>query len=501
MNSRLTVALCIVLHAVLVLIYVAILATHHAGVYDRPLQLSSGTARTVTTIVSQLFTIVYCAILMLLTQRITLQEFTKRPQTLTAIHDKTSAWLGLGSSLQTLGRQAKLAADFLGVSMITLYLLLIFIVHTTLPGIYGVTTQNVTIFHAYPTMLARQLNASNVFGGYAVSSFDPYAILEVYSMLNVTTAGVADSMIYDIIPVVENAANDGVLVNATTFSVDCALIPDVVQTKFWPPTTDFGEGSPATFTFGFGSGNYSVDIATMGQNQFQVQNAIPNGTGIAPLDPALIVASTCPMVDSAGDNGTAVSINPMWQPIGQQNVTDGIYLFGCNFNAENSTVYVNPQSQSVIQPPSPPMPTRWHEWAAPNASSDPLVQLVSLIISSAPPAPYNPGPVFVTNNTYTAESTTQPSLIDQFLYMDISTGRNASVGASGPVTITELNWSLARAYAALLWYYNSLSATSLNIAFGDATMQGRNQGQVAIPSPVLQERLSVNTTSVSTLPP
>ena len=55
MGNKLTIFLCVFLHAILVLIYAAILVTYQIGVYDRPLSLSQGTVRTVITVVSQSF--------------------------------------------------------------------------------------------------------------------------------------------------------------------------------------------------------------------------------------------------------------------------------------------------------------------------------------------------------------------------------------------------------------------------------------------------------------
>ena len=49
-----------------------------------------------------------------------------------------------------------------------------------------------------------------------------HAILSVYDAMDISTVGLRESTLYDIIPVIENAANAGVTVNSTTISVDCS---------------------------------------------------------------------------------------------------------------------------------------------------------------------------------------------------------------------------------------------------------------------------------------
>ncbi|KAJ3557275.1 hypothetical protein NM688_g1556 [Phlebia brevispora] len=495
----LTIALCIALHAILVFIYAAILATYKAGVYDRPLSLSHDTVHTAITVVTQPFTIVYCAVLVLLTQGITMHEFIERPQTLTAIHDKSSSWLGLGASLQTLARQRKLATDVLGVSMITLYLLLIFVVHTTLPSIFGVTTLSVTSSATYPTTLARLPSGSN----WDLES-DDYSILQVYDWLDVSTLGVLDNMLYDIIPVVENVTDVEIKVNATTFSVDCAPISDIIQTNFSNPDGNLSHSPDGSFisssdgnveySFTFGGGKYGVRLSPM--EQFQLQSVYPAEDPWGSLSNMLVVASTYPLIDSAGDQAAAVSINPMWvvpyEEYPLQNLVN-VSILGCNFAARNSTVNVNSRSRSVNGSSAPSPSVRWHERADPGTSSDPILSnTLSNFLSDAPTS-ISTGPAEVTmyNSSYNVNyETDPPSIIEWFLTMDIEASKNASVGSdTGPTTVGELNWSLGRAYTAVLWYFTD---NSMKIKYAGVNETMPSYGQATIPSSALQERLTIN---------
>ncbi|KAJ3551018.1 hypothetical protein NM688_g4948 [Phlebia brevispora] len=470
--------------------------TYVAGVYDRPLSLSQDIGRAIITIVSQAFTIVYCAILALLTQRITLHEFIKRPQTLTAIHDKSSAWLGLGSSLQTLARQRKLVTDFLGISMITLYLLLIFVVHTTLPGIFSFTAQNITTFVDYPSTLARQAPPIVQENAFAANNED-YAILQVYDTLTLSTIGLWGSTLYDIIPVVEGATGAWVEVNATTFSVDCATLPDVVQTRFDPRTDD-----EPTYYFEFNGGKYNVSLSPFEDQQFKLLNVDDIDTSnFAPVTPisTLIVASTYPVIDAAGNDATIASMNPMWSDWDEprQHPAINVSLIACNFNTQNSTISVNSVSRAVDKASAPPTPAHWHEWVDPGPSSDPMLlyALQRFVADEPNPIQLSDNNITLFNATFNMSLPAQDTLlIEWFLTTDITAYRNET-GASqdiDSVTLGELNWSLARAYAAVLWSYNSIAAPD-DVEFDSATIP---HGQVSIPSSILQERLAVNKISL-----
>ncbi|KAJ3552578.1 hypothetical protein NM688_g4081 [Phlebia brevispora] len=500
MNSRLTIALCVSLHAILVLIYAAILATYSAGVYNRPVSVSPDIIRTVITVVSQSFTIAYCALLALLTQRITQHEFVKRPQTLTAIHDKSFAWLGLGSSLQTLSRQRKLATDILGISMITLYLILIFVVHTTLPGIYGVTTENITVLIKYPTTLARQWSAAPR----SLFDSDSYSILQVRNTLNLTTPGVFNNVLYDIIPAVQNATGAGVEVNATTFSVDCAPLSDVDQTGFNPNAT--ASEIPASYNYEFAGGKYSGTLLPMGTNQLQL-NVVQNTERPDEPPSMLVVTSTFPVVDSAGEQAPAISMNPRWQyPFGNssnpsENLNITVSFLGCNFGPLNSTLNVDARSRTIDGQPAPAVVTNWHEWADPGVSPDPMVMVaLQHFVSFAPdPLASTVSEVMMINSTFNEIVESRFSILEWFLSTDIPSIKNNFPNASPdlppqPMNIGDLNWSLGRAYTTVLWYYNNMMAPT-NADFNNTSVL---HGQASIATSVLQERMTVNEISLIT---
>lgn len=87
----------------------------------------------------------YNAILVLMTQRLALRNDLNTRPTLTAVHDKTTAWLGLGSAIDSLWQQTKLRAATWGVFCITLYLVCVFTLHVSIQGLFHVVPYNATI--------------------------------------------------------------------------------------------------------------------------------------------------------------------------------------------------------------------------------------------------------------------------------------------------------------------------------------------------------------------
>ena len=97
----------------------------------------------------------YLAILVLLTQRLALSRDLRTRQTLTAIHDKNSAWLGIGSAGIGLWEQAKLLSAISGISGIALYLFGIYVLHVTIPALVHVSAYNTTVPTIHVTNISR----------------------------------------------------------------------------------------------------------------------------------------------------------------------------------------------------------------------------------------------------------------------------------------------------------------------------------------------------------
>ena len=169
---------CLSLHVLLVILHVILVAIYYSTLLKNPPAVSSF-GHTAIVVASQVFSTVrlfsyptkfaeqtvptsnpysklYCAILVLVTQHLALRRNLHIRQTLSAIHDKSAAWLGLGASFLALARQRTLNTDVLGVLQIVLYLLLVFVVHITIPSTLLVAPGHSNIEGTYSTQLAHQ---------------------------------------------------------------------------------------------------------------------------------------------------------------------------------------------------------------------------------------------------------------------------------------------------------------------------------------------------------
>jgi hypothetical protein len=79
----------------------------------------------------------YTVLLVVATQRLALYGILLRRQTLTATHDESTAWVGLGSALLVLWKQTHIAASVVGTSLITIYLVGISVLHISTPSLFN----------------------------------------------------------------------------------------------------------------------------------------------------------------------------------------------------------------------------------------------------------------------------------------------------------------------------------------------------------------------------
>jgi hypothetical protein len=92
--------------------------------------------------------------MVMFTQRLALQRDLAQRQTLTAIHDKSSAWLGIGSAVVGVVQQMKLQTAVWGVILIALYFLGVFTLHVSIPSLFHVDLFNGTNPITRTTILA-----------------------------------------------------------------------------------------------------------------------------------------------------------------------------------------------------------------------------------------------------------------------------------------------------------------------------------------------------------
>lgn len=98
---------------------------------------------------------------MFVTQKLALSYNFHKARTLTAMHDITSAWAGIGSALATLYSQRSLAGSVVGTLSVVGYLGGISILHVTTPSLLSIETFNQSVLSNVQTLGSPQFNASD----------------------------------------------------------------------------------------------------------------------------------------------------------------------------------------------------------------------------------------------------------------------------------------------------------------------------------------------------
>lgn len=98
---------------------------------------------------------------MFVTQKLALSYNFHKDGTLTAMHDITCAWAGVGSALATLHSQMSLAASVVGTLSVVGYLGGISILHVTTPSLISIEAFNQSVLSNVQTLGSPQFNASD----------------------------------------------------------------------------------------------------------------------------------------------------------------------------------------------------------------------------------------------------------------------------------------------------------------------------------------------------
>lgn len=195
---------------------------------------------------------VYCALLVFVTQILSMQRSIQVDQTLTATHDNAAAWAGIGSATALLWNQKAVPASFISVLAVLLYLGNILVLHVTILGLFPLETSNSTRFvpvitHGLPTFnfsgydLSIPLDRddawwvkccrnvpSHYFSPDRQDTMD-YARRTLYFLPSIlestTTLGVRDGTLYDVPE--RNVGTGNVTVNATGFNITCRYVTDM----------------------------------------------------------------------------------------------------------------------------------------------------------------------------------------------------------------------------------------------------------------------------------
>ncbi|KAJ6491161.1 hypothetical protein C8R45DRAFT_1138236 [Mycena sanguinolenta] len=295
----------------------------------------------VITAISTTFGVIYSALLVYVSQTLSMRRSVKADQTLTATHDTAAAWTGIGSAISCLWNQRIVPVSAGGVLLIFMYLGSILALHITTPALFSVETFNATrlnrvgpkvclripglvtsppfqMAHHPWTMLCRRLfierTETLTETGLNRDQLRDYAqtSLSFFSPIVESAAetGLLGGTLYDILNA--NTGIGNVTVNATGFNITY-LLP---QWEIWD-----------------GSSSYLIWPT-------------PRGVICAPGSPfiqSVVFYSTIPIVDSDNMLGAPIRLSP---PMNAS--VAAIQLLRCSQSLVNQKAVVDSQSGHII---------------------------------------------------------------------------------------------------------------------------------------------------------
>ncbi|KAG2137890.1 uncharacterized protein EDB93DRAFT_755839 [Suillus bovinus] len=171
---------------------------------------------------------IYTAVLLFLTQRLSISRTLVRRVKLTAIHDISGAWAGLGSALNSVWRQTDTPASWWTTSAVAVYLTSITVLHVTSSTLLQFQTFDLN-FGGYDLM-ATTLGWPDDSSYGNSTNLGPIAssLPVVNDLTGLASAGLLNITLYDVIPGPPLYDTMGfVSVNTTTLTSSCGLIPNV----------------------------------------------------------------------------------------------------------------------------------------------------------------------------------------------------------------------------------------------------------------------------------
>ncbi|GJE84278.1 hypothetical protein PsYK624_003540 [Phanerochaete sordida] len=519
-SYRAQAVLCVATHALLILAHIALLVVCE-GKYEHRVTFAL-TPRSVkwypliaTTTVQVIGTITL-SVLVAGTQSLAFRRNLYVRQTLTALHDRSYAWMSQGAALKTLWQQLKLQAAAVGVAYIAAYLFGVWVLHITIPGVVDVVPYNATVSTVQRTTLAN-LTTQNA------SFASTYDVLSVYDQMALLGPGLQENIVYDVIPQVPSAVGN-TTVNASVYTVECAAyptpIPTLTASSFYYFMRDYSLDSvfmgPADVISPFQDLNATniPFIATFPFNSTMIYTAQATGCEPGDCSVPIVLLSPLPILDSSGSEaplpgGAWVPIQPVITvDTGDLEMMTALQLLACNVNISNVHINVSVDTRLPIGNISQPQEgALWSKWTLPDnatltdqlrfAQNQPLFSppsshgsATSVAIGNSTLSGPAAAPVVFDQGWYApqtgmiwadvpgadlANSILQfplktmkimPTAFDMFLNEDLGlvAQNRTSVG------LADINHSLAKTLAALAWYANRVDYSGSHSTAGIINM-------------------------------
>ncbi|KAG1733541.1 hypothetical protein EDB19DRAFT_2041213 [Suillus lakei] len=465
---------CYIMHGVLVTIHVLLLifrVRHWEHRVTLPFTAKNdGLWPAVLSASLQAFYTIYTAILLFLTQRLAISRTLARRRKLTAIHDISGAWAGLGSALSSVWRQTIIPASWWTTLAVTAYLASISVLHVTSSTLLQFQTFNTTMVTSVPTTLGWLDNESYKsranWGSIAAS-------LPVINQLpGLVTAGLSNNTVYDMSQTAYIVGN--ATVNATTITSRCGLLPNVTY------LTNYSmEYTTAYVPLIVDGVRYSIKLKanTPWSDQIDVlqwaETDLPSDNISLLTDGVFLMVSTLLEIQPSVQKEVAVNMTWDYYSLSFESIPSvvPVYFIRCSLSANTTDGVIDIQTNSLLSPTPISQPsTQWDmfQWTNQNYTWKEK-------ISNALSNPAGSGFEFIDASSQSVE----PSIADEYVMSLV--GLNLADQFSH-YSILEL--AVAKAAAQLIW-------TAGRIGTSNGGLQPGN-GMANINEELIALRLNIN---------
>ncbi|KAF7336265.1 hypothetical protein MVEN_02174700 [Mycena venus] len=381
--------LCVVLHLVLVILHIMLLAvciSHLEHLVVFPLDWQSLISPAISGIMTT-FASIYCSALVLISQTLAMRHSLHKSQTLTATHDNSIAWSGIGSALLSLWKQIVVPASVLGTLSVFLYLLNIAVIHISSPAMLSLQSFNssrptVLKTLAMPEYTRRTSVLNETQTTKNMETFAMNALPEIFEDMNTTNKlGILDGTLYEVLET--SYVGEDASVAAIGFNITCGYLPQPNASWNENGTWDFVFPSPIPSVSLSGRAPRMIGIAEMAQAE---QNATVTNS--------VTMYTTIPILDSSLQTIQSVELDPPMVTTWNANESvSTVQFFQCSQSLVHQTATVGAQSRqasavevgiekrdSVWLPYSGPVPSNvngsmidmWARWL----SSAPALEII-----------------------------------------------------------------------------------------------------------------------------
>ncbi|KAF9467096.1 hypothetical protein BDZ94DRAFT_1305592 [Collybia nuda] len=312
-------------------------------------------------------TFIYLTLLVYLTQQLSLRRNLSAKQTLTATHDNSTAWTGLGSALASLWSQTTIPASVGAVTAITLYLICTATLKVSTPSWFTVVSFQTNITTCIQTDIGSPFfTFPDDWSFAAKSSALPY-------ISQLPTTSLLGNTLFDVLS--DNNGTGAVTVNTTTFNVICGELPWVGErAQVYPNDTvkldqiakDNDDvrwvlSVPVPNTEGGLFDDYVGYLSTMAPNTLQIISFpyLARNENYALGGPNIIIISSTPIRDSTG---SGKSVFPLEVPMSIASPLHKLQAIGCTLSITNQTGFVDSQSKKLLIPPVRKTESTWLPW-------------------------------------------------------------------------------------------------------------------------------------------